>query len=346
MHAKRLVDRKKKLARIGGRKVQNPFIGSLPIAPTEEAFLHWGLFPVLAQFTPQKDLEEWVSAWVQVRERVVVPLYERHGRNPTRVIGAWHHWLRNVARNGGVPYEKGAYSLFLGLEDQTGCNCLCSTLWILACSSVVGWFPGKVACVFAPNHAFVLRIRGSQVLETTCKQLKWRSMGEMQKRLHFRSGDHFYIARKPTQVLSRIVGNQVVARQEMTIQQQIRWVDSYPDRQSPQWWSLYMQLISYDPSVSAAAQEQVFSRFLKSLQGTAYIMLIGFPTFQALWPRWCGMARTFRSHSWFIALDDFLTGPLLRWVHLHQHKNPALVPGIRKMKRVLGTAVKRTYAQN
>jgi hypothetical protein len=202
-----------------------------PLSDGERELVLEGLLPLFEQ-TQSAHAEQVLGKWKEMRDRVILPLYYQHQEDPYKTLNAWHLWLRN-AKHRGVPYGGGAIWMFLELENQTHCNCLCSSTWLLACASVVGWFPGRLGLGTLPKHAVVARLEDGMVLETTCTDVLWEPLQQAWVKHQFPPETEMFTAATPSAVVAHVAANaSLMAKREI----RISLLDAHPDTRSPFWW--------------------------------------------------------------------------------------------------------------
>lgn len=176
------------------------------------------------------DREAMIKEWISIYRDVILPARNSGWKD---FVIAMHDYLR-VKRS--RPFKTGGWNFFLSLIDSEGCNCICSSVFVLLAAASVGLFPNKIIGTYVESHIFISNPDLLEFFETTTSCSRgWVKLEQILPTIGLGDDDQVLTITSPFQLLT-IYAFSSVERSDVAV----KYMRKYPDRMNPHWllWNI------------------------------------------------------------------------------------------------------------
>ncbi len=174
--------------------------------------------------------EDMIREWSTIYNSVILPSRNKGWKD---FVMAMHDYLRVKKSR---PFKAGGWNFFLSLIDSKGCNCICSSVFILLAAASVGLFPNKVIGTYVESHIFISSPDLLEFFETTTSCGRgWVKLEQILPTIGLSGDDQVLTITSPSQLLT-IYTFSSVDHSNIAVQ----YMEKYPDTMNPHWllWNI------------------------------------------------------------------------------------------------------------
>lgn len=208
------------------------------------------------------SIKQMRDVWSLLYKSQVMPIYKRT-KTAEKFVIELHRFLRKSL---GLLAENRGWNLFFSVMEEQGCNCLCSSIFILMAAHSVGYFPSQLMYGHTGDHIFLINKQGNKAFDTTFTcPTNWLTIDQLFSNLELNSEYENISVDNTIDHLISLYLISVISYNYSTIKNEaFTLLSKYPSLEDPSYLAMVIQVNNkekfYDKDLNALIEDyQLFT---------------------------------------------------------------------------------------